>query len=654
VANDDLQFAITPNVDISAIEKYLSTVEDKANKAGKKAAAALAESVQGLAAEHEALVQNAVEREKMLNVLKAHKAPLDAIQEVEADILENAQKQLDIQNQLQKALEDSPEVVRARAIAATTDELVRQQEILKRMEALSDPQHVQDRLTLEQQIADVMAKQERIKNAAGPVLELPTALDAYAGHKQSVADLKSQLDPETLKVAVQQNLEMEKLREELAKATEAERKKQNPDKSSDKGLGGLLTSGGPTSTLLGGVLGATQQSTSAGMLGAIGGMAGEALGGPIGAEVGAMLGQAISKTLNAPAQAAIGALNLVGDSLRGLSGALGPIGVGFDLATAGAKGFVGAVSKINPILGEMIGPLAEIPGIFKGITETLTSFAAKASPGQFRLFEMAVEDTQAVIGHTFLPVLELMREGVRLTGDVLANFLPNSSEMREALTEVRSAMSSAAAEIRRALGELGPEVRSQFLGVVRGIGSAVAYLVSKMSELIQPGTEIARMFAEISTMLKDLGINPFVIAMDILKRSLNQVIWFTQTWARGLDNLLEPLRRLGLIRPTAPGDLPRTGDGAAARPARFDSIEGYQQQLQLAAASSGVTTADLPRIADEQLTTLNSILDLLRRGVLSVRILDALTDSDHPTPSLPDSWDIYRNDPITFFRELFR
>src|ERR1700734_154019 len=141
---DDLKFAITPEVDISAIEKDLSGVEEKATNAGKRAAASLAEglSIPDLAKQNVELDKTGKMLEHNLKWLKDQLAPTEQLQHAQQLITDNARQQLQVQTQLQQAVGDRPEVVRAEAIAATTEELLKQQAILQRMQALSDPKHV--------------------------------------------------------------------------------------------------------------------------------------------------------------------------------------------------------------------------------------------------------------------------------------------------------------------------------------------------------------------------------------------------------------------------------------------------------------------------------------------------------------------------------
>ena len=165
-----------------------------------------------------------------------------------------------------------------------------------------------------------------------------------------------------------------------------------------------------TEQLLGAALGGGD------VMGQVGGMIGEALGGPIGAIIGSKVGELVKKILEfipkaiaAPAALAVSGLGLLDDSLKGLSGTLGPIGVGFDLVSKGMGTFADVFKKI-PVVGQLLGPLVDqfvvVPGILKSMTESFVGFAAKAGPGQFKMFQMALEDVQGVLGQSFLPILK--------------------------------------------------------------------------------------------------------------------------------------------------------------------------------------------------------------------------------------------------------
>jgi hypothetical protein len=223
-------------------------------------------------------------------------------------------------------------------------------------------------------------------------------------------------------------------------------------------------------TMLGGVVGA---AGGGGTAGAVGGMAGAAVGGPAGALVGRVVGtalaalpKALGDAIAVPAKLATGALEGVASSLRQLQGPLGPVGAGLDLL-GGSLQTVSNVVKAIPLVGSLLGPLSDvlagIPNTLADVTHSLVNMAAAASPGQFRVWQIALEDVQGVIGQRFLPVLDVMRQGVRLFGDVLATFLPTGEEVRAAMGELRAVFAAMANEVRNAAGEMGPSIRGMLV-----------------------------------------------------------------------------------------------------------------------------------------------------------------------------------------------
>ncbi len=298
------------------------------------------------------------------------------------------------------------------------------------------------------------------------------------------------------------------------------------------------------------------------MLGQMGGMIGASFGPEfaiIGEKVGKMAGEAVE----APAKIVTGSLKLVQNALDGMAGSLGPIGAGLDLASSAADTFVSGVEKVSPALAAVIGPLAQVPAILKGILDTSTRFAGMASPGLLHQFEDAVSDSQAIIGHTFIPILRMMTEGVRLAGDALATILPNAQEMSDALGDFREVFRILGDEVRNVLTENGPLIREFLIANLKLLGAV----------------------------LKDIIVPQILLVV------------------RAFELLLSPLQILFRLLGVAGGDM-RSARGAAARQASFQGVEQYQQEIQLAAFSSG--TADVPT---QQLNVMQQILTALTNGL---------------------------------------
>lgn len=236
-----------------------------------------------------------------------------------------------------------------------------------------------------------------------------------------------------------------------------------------------------------------------GSLAAGGASLGLALGGPLGALAGGALG-AVGGTFAAnhggglgglAGRAGLAPLEGMRNALHSLQEPLGPIALGLNVMTTGLNEMSKAVKSI-PLLGGLLGPLtdalATVPGVFKDITETLVSFAAKVSPATFRQMQIAVDSVQATIGQAFLPVMELMRDGINGFADVLANLLPNASEVRDALAEFRSVFGDAMKELKGAAVEAGPTIRGALIEGLKQLahwGAVAVKVIGMLAERLK-------------------------------------------------------------------------------------------------------------------------------------------------------------------------
>lgn len=347
----------------------------------------------------------------------------------------------------------------------------------------------------------------------------------------------------------------------------------------------------------------------------------------------------IAKDLTVVAGAAVNnVMANVAQHLGSLQGATGPIGTGLDMA-GGALDMLGSVAGMIPEIGIVLEPLlkslAVVPGTLKAILIPLTQFAALAAPGTYQQFAFALEDVQAVIGLSFLPTLEMMRDAVRLVGDTLASILPSANEMRGAMAEVRNALALATAEWNRALGTFGPQIRQQLTKVTELISRAFAAILPVVVPL-------AASILELATNLMKLAD-----ATGLLQVSLGYMVYLVNTLATQLQilgrvwdwTILGMITRAMGAANAAPGS-PRSSVGAAARQASFNSIQGYQDELQRSAFSqSGLTASDLPNIANRQLSTLEQIRQLLNDGIqVTATNLAMAAATEEARPALASSF----------------
>jgi hypothetical protein len=441
------------------------------------------------------------------------------------------------------------------------------------------------------------------------------------GGANKLAAISAAMQPDKIRETVTLTLAAAEAQEAYNKALAAEEWKQGG------GFGGaarrMFTGGkeggaGATNALLGGLLGG---QGGGGQLGQIGGAAGAAAGtalgvGPtVGAEIGKSLSEAIPGALATPTKQIAAGLNLLGDSLNALQGPLGPVGAGLDLVTAG---FAGIKAMLPGIVGEIAGPLLDalgaLPQALNGILQTLTSFAGIASPGQFQMFSRALLDVQGVIGQSFLPVLELMREGIRLFGDVLANILPNSEEVRGALSGLREAFSVFGEKVRGVMDRIGPVVREGLLKTLEWLGGALTFTIGLASQLYDAFAPVGQQLLSITSMLWDMSgaSTLLVVAMGAVVATLQSAIPLFHLLAGILAPFAAMAQLLGYGTSQTSSGERRSSIGAAATEPHFQSIAAYQQQLQLAAyREPGSTMASVPRTVTQIAGTLDSILAFL-------------------------------------------
>jgi hypothetical protein len=263
-----------------------------------------------------------------------------------------------------------------------------------------------------------------------------------------------------------------------------------------------------------------------------------------------------------------GALGTLGAGLGHGLGAVGtglgavasgnPLGAGFDAAGASIKG-VTSLAKMIPYVGELFGQLGDqlqpLPGILKEIISTLVNMASVASPGEFRRYQMAIEDLQGTIGIAFLPYLQMMTDSIRDLGNVFA-----SDDIQRGLAEIF-------ASVRDIVTSVGPDNLHDF----------VAGLIALTKVLI-----------DVTHWVYYLSGNLAII------RSIIQLISMI-----GHES--------GLVT----GGIGSSA-GAAARQAQFTSADQYQKQIQIAAFTErGASMSSVPSNVDRIASNTDTMVQLL-------------------------------------------
>lgn len=144
-----------------------------------------------------------------------------------------------------------------------------------------------------------------------------------------------------------------------------------------------------------------------------------------------------------------GLAGLLGGAGGGIGGLVGGAGGGA-IAAAGPIGAIAAV--VGMALAKVKDAALQVVQRFVALTQAMFRFAQVASPGQAQRWTMALQDLQAVLGRTFIPVLEKATQGVRQIADALNSILPSTAQMRD----VFRALDPVFADLKRTLVELRP------------------------------------------------------------------------------------------------------------------------------------------------------------------------------------------------------
>ena len=118
------------------------------------------------------------------------------------------------------------------------------------------------------------------------------------------------------------------------------------------------------------------------------------------------------------AAAAVGAIaRLAGGNVGAIEKTAGAID---KLAGAGRAAFGSVTALASSITGGLLSPLGAVRDLFNSIGNLVGLF----NPGVVAQFQLALNDTMAVIGSSLVPVMQGMTQYVRLFGDALAGLLP--------------------------------------------------------------------------------------------------------------------------------------------------------------------------------------------------------------------------------------
>jgi hypothetical protein len=295
-----------------------------------------------------------------------------------------------------------------------------------------------------------------------------------------------------------------------------------------------------------------------------------------GAGIGAAAGGGEAAGVGAAAGEAAGAMGGLAEGLGAVAAMAGPVGAA-----------IGAVVMVGGAIVDMV----------KKVMSMSLEFGAKANPAVIERYNLAVDDQQAVIGHRLIPVVELMTDAYRLLGDLLASILPDTNDMRQALSPLKDGLK----DMRNVAERLAPGLRAAIAAMLE-MAAAAAKIAAAPIKYGMAGLAIA-------------SGNPTAAAIA----------------GAGVGAGGEPLK---------------SSVGASAQPAQFMDIGAYQRQMYERAASMG--KPDEKAIAKSKIKegksdyVLDKMFDLLKAGAIPVGVdkwnagpLETKKVGDRERPEIP-------------------
>lgn len=126
-------------------------------------------------------------------------------------------------------------------------------------------------------------------------------------------------------------------------------------------------------------------------------------------------------------------------------------------------------SALSAVAGGVVGgagSVMAIVGTVKRMFQDIVPFIEKANPAVVERLQFAWDDLYAVIGHSLIPVVELVTSAVQMFGDFLATIAPSTEVVRAALAGLSPALDG----FRGALGYLAEALKPVMDGIVEFIG----------------------------------------------------------------------------------------------------------------------------------------------------------------------------------------
>jgi hypothetical protein len=219
-------------------------------------------------------------------------------------------------------------------------------------------------------------------------------------------------------------------------------------------------------------------------------------------------------------------------------------------------------------------------GVFADLGKQIAGFVQLASPGTVQLFNRALEDSTALIGRAFTPILELLTEVIRAGADSLGGFVEVGGRVAQGL--------------RPLVGALG--VLSESFGRVGlVVGRAADALAPMWVALSESMAEVMGALQPLVDLMIDFGGEVLVELAKAFVTAVNEIVPYVTAAARAFGDLARwladvgraALALFGLDLPNESGTREGSSVGAAAKSASVGSLESTLQKATISAFSLG-------------------------------------------------------------------
>lgn len=260
-----------------------------------------------------------------------------------------------------------------------------------------------------------------------------------------------------------------------------------------------------------------------------------------------------------------------------------------------ARGMLG----LTKTFGTVLAGAGVATGAIAGLGSVLGTLVGKAAPVEVEKFQIALNDTLAVIGRALIPVMQTMTELMRLAGDTFATFTGLVSGFLAAamvpLTAVFRAFFDVAGRVGAALGKVLAAATPILAGLAESftaIFSAVSPVINLLIDLI--GGLLAGAMGVLASVVE--AAVPVVV---VLAETLGAVVRAVSGWVRDL------LALFGIdVGEGGPGTKAGASVGAAVRKASIGGVTDLANRAYTSAYTMG-SARDIPR---EQLDTQKKML----------------------------------------------